>query len=231
MNVETLKKEAKQLIAELQFPQFIELMDLHLSPKSSFINEFYQHQAMIKGLQKSNRQGLLERPDYIIKANTLTVNLLEFIGQLREEDFQQGTSASFHPLIYDPIVIITQESGRAKDLKLFFQQLRFKNPIVKFLKTYQEITEDVQVIIFDNIDLPDAPFRPKDQSLNPLIEARIDLMEAYRLNTTFDFIHYGERLFYLNNPEIRKRFQAANTKFTLYARVKELLDFIRTYGG
>lgn len=67
--------------------------------------------------------------------------------------------------------------------------------------------------ISDFVDLPDA------------ITAHYRLLDRYISDTNKYILYFGKMYFNLN----QERCPSANSKFTLYARIRELIDFINHY--
>ena len=162
--------------------------------------------------------------------NKLGNALLGFIQELTEADVRQQETAKKQG-IKNPILVLTATVEAQTYLSAFFQETNFTNVVVQLQANAPTAIIGYDLVIFDNRDLAECP---KSFLLNKLalpeqtaILERIALMDTLKANTTCLFIHFGEFLYWVS--ENRERVHAANSKFSLFARSKEMIDFINTY--
>jgi hypothetical protein len=80
-------------------------------------------------------------------------------------------------------------------------------------------------IVFDAHSLPPAPNIDAFTKLPDEIQAYYFLLESYLRDTTKYVVFFGKYYHNLN----QERCPSANSKFTLFARISELIDFINHY--
>ncbi len=230
-----------------------ELLEKYLDPSTKKHDDFILLSGELNRARRHDYLGLEEdRIKNITARNKSIFRLQQFVNHLNQEDLlDQERSGRQHHWIYDKVLIITHSPDEAhiQDTERFFYELKFRNAKAIFLEAadnneklnldthfplskVKEKSEETKykespigVVIFDNTDLPDCP---TINGANELIKKRVKLMEAFMEKSPYTFVHYGERIYWLNDKKIRTRFQAANSRFALYARVKEVLDFLTT---
>lgn len=253
MELEDFKKRIMNMLKEDDVDAVFELLEKYLNPSSKKHDDFILLSGELNHTRRYDYLGLEEdRVKNITARNKIIFRLQQFVNQLTQDDLlDQERSGRQHHWIYDKVLVIAHRSDEAhiQDIERFFYELKFRNAKAIFLeatdgskrlnldiyfphnkvKEKSEATKykesPIGVVIFDNTDLPDCP---SISGANELIKTRVKLMEAFMEKTPYTFVHYGERIYWLNDKKIRTRFQAANSRFALYARVKEVLDFLTT---
>lgn len=171
-------------------------------------------------LEDQEMMGVISREHYTVELNKIRRNLLSFI-----ENYLPNTNLMPTNLIMNPILVISQNEEKIAETAQFFNRLNFGQVEVLHTDTVPN-TEKYDLIIFDNRHLP---FMQKVEQMpdNEIVRKRIDLMKRYIEQSHNFLLHWGETLFLVN--DYRDRIGAANSKFTIYARIRELLDFMRAY--
>lgn len=228
MNLDELKNEARSLIGRDEMPEALELLMKWLDETSELYDAIITIKSRSNRIEKGLMLGSISYEKAEPTLSEISFRLLQFVKQLHKSDLKTGIkSGTSHAKIEDKIIFIsnTTDEEIIKGYNRFFSRLKFNNVEVVFLDEYRQF-EGVEVIIFDNTDLA---YCPKPEMANEAIRNRVSLMEEFmKKNEELFFIHYGEVLYWLNDKEIRKRFHPANSRFSLYARVKEMLDFLAT---
>jgi hypothetical protein len=80
-------------------------------------------------------------------------------------------------------------------------------------------------IVFDAHNLPPAPNIESFAKLPDDVQSHYFLLESYLRDTTKFIVFFGKYYHNLN----QERCPSANSKFTLFARIRELIDFINHY--
>lgn len=177
-----------------------------------------------------------------VKTMTSILDILEsyidsnlIISSLREQsgDFKQDG-------IDDSILIICQEEKKRKDMFAFFKLFRFNKIETVVASSYAELEQKAGkgfvIAIWDNLDLKacqeeETLMETGFGSLNATkIEQRVEFMKDCLYNDVASYyLHYGEPLFLVS--EKRDWIYSANSRFALIGRLKEMLDYIKAYGG
>jgi hypothetical protein len=164
--------------------------------------------------------------------NNISYRLLQMVDQITEDDFLAGSephSTGFS----NPILVFVFTEDAKKEMEIFFQPLDFENLRIEQIEAYDpKWNNTADLTIWDNRDL--APL-PNDEDMGRLKEREraLILRRLPILNACLEeqpsphFIHFGENFFLVNKK--RNRINAANSFYSLFARIRETLDYINTY--
>ena len=168
--------------------------------------------------------GTIAYTDYQLEMNRLVDTILDFIEQVSSQDIVSGSSISL-PHITNPILVVCFSREDADIMQAFFALLDFENVSVHLDQEIDQLNlTDYELVVFDNHRLPNANNPQLNKTQIKELDQRSDLMKKYLdQNNDYSMIHYGEYLPFVS--EHRERVHAANSRFTLYARVKEVLEF------
>ncbi len=121
-------------------------------------------------------------------------------------------------------ILLISPTEKAKDeMKRFISRMPFDNVYERDFVVAQVIpTDEYDFAIFDARSLP--PVR-KETVLSPEEEAYLEVFRQYLTKPIRYVLYYGEHLYDLD----RERCPSANSKFTLFARIRELIEFINAY--
>lgn len=118
------------------------------------------------------------------------------------------------------ILIISPTDTARAEMKRFISRMPFDNVYERDYVVAQVIpTDEYDFTIFDARSLP--PVR-KETVLSPEDEAYLQVFRQYLTKPIRYVLYYGEFLHDLD----RERCPSANSKFTLFARIRELIEFI-----
>lgn len=131
--------------------------------------------------------------------------------------------------IHMPILAITYADRLVKEWEDFFEKFSFFS-VMACTWEKRPGFHPFRIILFDNTDLmgereAEESFLKMDQRKK---RQERELQMEYCLRDSSSYLlHYGNYLSWLEG--YRARAHAANSKFALYARLKELVDFIKAY--
>lgn len=160
----------------------------------------------------------------------LNYDILSLLKVLKEADFKSQNESPGHQQIENSIGLYLPPGTNRNEQLSFFRALRLTNitPL-----TFGEMPEPdtVDFLILNNRDLP---FLPSDRMLEEIeqstvkkVEERIEHLDnLWAASEAYYFIHFGEVLFWVNDH--RSRVHAANSPISLYARIREMIDFLDT---
>jgi hypothetical protein len=121
------------------------------------------------------------------------------------------------------ILIISPTDTARDEMKRFISRMPFDNVYERDYVVAQVIpTDEYDFAIFDARCLPKLG---KDTMLSPEDEAYLQVFRQYLTKPIRYVLYYGEFLHDLD----RERCPSANSKFTLFARIRELIEFINAY--
>ncbi len=177
---------------------------------------------------------LERRSDLETEFNKINDGLWDLISRLENEDFIPNPKLNSYGII-NPLLILCFDVNQKGELEAFFNQFDFQSIRIELAENYNEAwNETADLTIWDNRDLPPCPSKEFLESKNlKESERSLILKRLSFLDTCLDkkpsphFIHFGEQFFFVN--EHRNCVNAANSFFSLYARIRETLDFINTY--
>ena len=121
------------------------------------------------------------------------------------------------------ILVVSPSPGDSAYIEYFFDLTPFTKPdfsIAKFQPSYK-----YNFIVFDARSLPAAPNIETFAKLPEAVQGHYFLLDRYLQDTNKYILYFGKYYYNLN----QERCPSANSKFTLYARVQELIDFINNY--
>lgn len=236
MEWKVFTKRLNELLEQNEFKKVFEFLKKTLLPECSRNQILIQISRQYNSLLDTKMLDTLEFEEFTRNENKIGGNLGSLISSLNQSDFIPNPNKMLDEIIYEndditnPILILTQ-SEKMQNIKAFFQQLNFRNVETKEYSNKEYSVNDYDLIIFDNQDLPycnpEKMFHSMDEKNQILVKDRIRNMEYVKNNGSKSIIHFGEFLFWVGaNRDI---VQAANSKFTLHARAKEMIEFINTY--
>ena len=121
------------------------------------------------------------------------------------------------------ILVISQSETDRDEIKAFMVRMPFDNIYERdFVVSKLVPTDDYHFAIFNAAKLP--PIK-SETVLNPENEAYLQLFREYLKKPIKYVLYYGEHLHDLD----RERCPSANSKFTLFARIRELIEFMNSY--
>ena len=120
------------------------------------------------------------------------------------------------------ILVISKTETERDHLKTFLSRMPFNLTERDFVVGKLAPTDDYDFVIFDAMSLP--RINPNTE-LSPEDAAHLQLFRDYLTKPIRYIVYYGEFLHDLD----RERCPSANSKFTLFARIRELIDFMNHY--
>lgn len=189
--------------------QCIKQLEASLDPRREAWNECLQLLADFNRLERENMGNLLSREEYNRDFARLTQRTLFLIDNLQEGDI--SAVRRLREEIHERILVVTRPERRAY-MERFFSHNYFKNV------TYIHYGDPVPAERFDLALLEDVQPEPFSAML---MEQYADSLGAY-------IIYFGEK-FPLERARYADKVYFANSIFSLYARIKEMLDFMKYY--
>lgn len=223
MNIKEIKIRLKEHISRSETAKVIELLDNLIVRENDIYNTFISIKANHYRLKREIIQGLISENEKNVQAAKTNNSFISLVDMIEQQDIDEYKIVN----IALPVLVITQTDEKAKALGTQFRKMGFENYIITTDLAIEKL-KDVTIVVFDNRHLAACPSK---QVFNTLTSEQQDainkvtqFMDSVVENSTAYIIHYGEFLFWVN--ENRERTQAANSQFTLFARIKEMKDFI-----
>ncbi len=189
-------------------------------------SEYYDQYILMRGrfneANESMNTGVLSFPDYQVQVSQIKSAVLSFARKLEAKDLKGEAKEVKLDMIPDPVLVVCSSEESQKEMRTFFELLDFAD--VKLVQGEAGLGEKAyDLVVFDNRDLPTG--RDLSAGDQARLQTRTALMQKYLDVGKEYLVHFGEFLPFVSQN--RGQVQAANSKFTLYARIKELLDFRR----
>ena len=214
--IEQFKIGLKDLIVK-SIEKCLDCLDLAIDKKATdTANSIRLFKQQLFKLKTHQQKGTMTFKDIDIEMSLLSLRLMTFI----DNDLDENVIADATVLMdktQKEIVVICREMQEDK-MREFFTKHYF--PKVSFINYGNSLSKKFQgVIILE--DMPTCSVPETD-------------MEKYLKEPYPYFLYYGSGFFPRNLQENydknKDRVYFANSQFSLYARLKELLDYIKYYG-
>lgn len=212
-------KTLKNYVAKGKTRQALEELKASLSPDSDFYNDLHLLMANFAANTKAMMLGLQADAEIQIENNKLNHRLLTFLDSLTPDDFK--TTAAMSNPITNALLVITPNAERQALMQDLFYRLGMTSAAVKVFSESLDWSA-YEIIVFDNEDLPQGRDLSSEQVAQT--QAREAQMQHVIQESTAVLVHFGGFLSLVNQH--RNRMQAANSRFTLYARIREVADFL-----
>jgi len=127
------------------------------------------------------------------------------------------------------ILVISPNESDRQHMKEFFLRTPFLLTERDFTIASEPMrgTDDYHFAIFDAHSLPPMFIKEDEKELSDEQLKYLGLLNDYLLTPIRYVVWYGEQYHYLNR--LRERCPAANSKFSLFARIREMMDFLSNY--
>lgn len=208
--IDKLKKEAIRLIESNKLRDCMTRMKEYLNENSSQRRVLSSLLRRYNDLLEQRRINTVETNTYNQGMNQIADILIDIVEQLNEENVSES-------LFIETVLIICRKN-KLIEMKEFFNKKYFPN--AEFINYGEEPPNGVyDVIVLE--DMPTGSVTEMD-------------MEKYLKETYPYFLYYGSGFFPKSLQEKhdknKDRVYFTNSKFSLYSRLKELLDYIKYYG-
>lgn len=229
MEILELKEKLQDQLSGNELRKVLDTLKEILKSGTDTHNNFILLRRRFNDMMDKRQTNTISFDNEQIESNKIAIALLDCIQLLEQKDLK-STSVSGHKDINAPLLVLTDKEY-LQSITDLFKSLRLTNTSVLSFNEDNIQYEGYDLIIFNNTDLPFCPsadaLNKMELTLKQKIDNRTALMKHVLDNTPRFLIHFGDLLFWLNNH--RDRIHAANSKFSLYARIKEMLDYIDTY--
>lgn len=236
MKLKELKVQLEDLYEENKIKDLFFLLKKELSRSEANYTNFISIKRSYQVIQDRKMADIVDFETANIETNKILKRLLIFINKLSVNDLQtdgkQANTEVSHYEVSNKILVLTTEAEMAA-VQDFFNSLNFTNITVKPVTAVHSMSmfDTFDLIVFDNRDLKPCfkEVHLKEMSIENRLRIldRVEKLNSVIKETTKFIIHYGEQLYWINSN--RGRVQAANSKFSLYARTKEVIEFVNTY--
>lgn len=246
MTTSDLKTHVQELLRENKFQRSFDLLWGNISRESNSFSILTNLAGSWRETKDEYQQGIIGSDDKARRFSQSRTALLEFVNDLKDGDLKEIKEDK----IATRLLVITPSKDTEKAMCLFFPFEYFRDIVFVRDERHQDEIEDeddaartkydgvYSVVLNDKYQLKikDDDLVVFDNFEHPRIEItevdRLSQLEKLKwvLNNTDCFIiwfgSYGEIV-----KENNDRIYAANFRFALYARIKEMIDFLKYYHG
>ncbi|MCU0445275.1 MAG: hypothetical protein MUE85_10190 [Microscillaceae bacterium] len=236
MTISNIQNELKTIIANDKIEQYFEFCHNILGKSTQIYNSLIALQGQFYDLKNQKKDQIITNEEANIRKNRLRLSLLSLIGEISISDLENSDISlqdiedlKRQTISHNPtILVICPSEDEIEEVKYLFDCLKFDKTEVRYLNKFVPV-QQYDLIIFDNRDLPYCPQETNLDKLSEkmLVEQRVNLMNKYIDKGFRPIVHWGEILYWVNYH--REKVHAANSKFSLFARIKEVLDFMAVY--
>lgn len=218
LEIQMIKKEIKEKLKKNELGSC--LQDLEKYFKQSSIEERKILDNTIRRFRKNSlekRMGTIPVVDFNLEENKIADIVLDLINELSEDNISH--SQVFKEKIFDKILVICYNENESKKMTPFFKNHYFMNVTFDTSKVLipKEQLRDYNYIIFDYMHRKEDP-------------SYYELLERYLMIEDIQILYFGgERLKILEKDEYIAKVHSANSIFSLYARLKEMMEFNKYY--
>ena len=209
---EKIKAEIKSLLRDNASLAVQKIQKVLLPGDQETDDELFLHDKNLFKLGKDYDKGILTDDDYDKQLNKLTLRILHFIRDLRPEQIRQNYKISEQ--IRENILIVCKEE-REKMMLAFFPDDYFPNVKTHFIGENLPNFKETKIVIFEDLERPYSKVK-NNVNLEKYLKA-INETNTYMLyfGSSQPYDEYGDIAYF------------SNSKFSLHARLKELLDYIK----
>jgi|GEM_PF-5548681 len=225
----------KSRIADQAFKEILEALEGKLAVSSDSRDQFIQLKGQHTALLRQYLSNTMDWEVYQRQLNQFGSRLMEFINHLSESDLKKE-----NPVV-DPdgdawrqvnILALAPETEEVAEMNYLFKRFPFQNWEVVTEITWAEgeaKMDHPHILVVDNRDLgscaSERDLEGKPEDLQTRIRQRIEQME--KLSEQAFLLHFGGHLYWVGQN--RDRVYAANSKFSLYGRLKEMAEFVSAF--
>lgn len=193
-----------------------------LSPKSSFKNDFAVLNGRRRDVERENMRGKMDYEVFSRQINQITSDFLGFVNRLSDDDLdliRDPDKISAHLFVLTPTEDTTVAMSQFFPFE-YFREVEFENE-----KGYQYLDSNCMntVVVFDHYNHKGVEVDIEQR------EAQLTKLKWILNNRTCQIVWFGG--YHEIVKENSTRIGAANFPFTLYARIREMLDFLKYYQG
>jgi hypothetical protein len=217
--ISKLKDQTNIYVRDGKIGKAFDLVWDYLKPGTNLNADLSLLSGQLKTLERRYHKGLLDAEMYHRQLFQITDGFTQFIQHIQLEDLLAERDGN---KIQTPILVLTPTAETAAAMEAFFPFDYFKDAEFDYSDTsYQELAKEENLIIFDIYGHKGVPVTENQ------ITAHREKLTWLLENTDRLIVWFGGHdKVVLDNAE---RIYAAGFRFSLYARIKEMLDYLTYY--
>lgn len=202
------------MIAHDDLGGLIKTLHEDLADNSRLKNELFGHTRQFNRVKADARNSNLDYQEAQKATNRITNTILEFIGELEEDDL--NPAQPLRDTYFERILVVVADEERKKWISQFFEDEYFPNLSIHVGLNLAE-TANYSIVIFDNM------MKDKPANWQQLLEDYLELPGFYLL-----YLGTGFNAAIADYPT---KAYATNTIFSIYARLREMVEFTKYFPG
>jgi|GEM_PF-4578262 hypothetical protein len=220
--IEEFKKQAEEFICESDLTPAFDLVWDRLSAKSTYQSNFRVLEGRWKDITHAQRIGTITFAEVSQHKSQVREAFLSFIKNLPDADLDTIRNPD---KIAARLFILTPTDTSEAAMHQFFPFEYFREVEFDREESYKTLASAGMntVVIFDHYNHEDVEVNTEQR------EAQLEKLRWLLRETTCPIVWFGDRHEMVSIYS--KRIGAANFPFTLYARIREMLDFLKYYQG
>lgn len=206
-----LQSELRNLVAATLLDEVLQKLSQVFKNDSDKLNDITLFYTRHNLTSANYRKGLIEPKEHHQQVLQLANSILNLIGEISEEE---ATAYELENSIFTKILVVCKNEAAIQRMDAFFDSFYFKN--VDYTHHYDEAKVAwCDLIVFDFLHACEE---------NP---AYHDLLTQYLRHSPKYILYFGRFNKLLEQYPMKAYF--TNSPFSLYARLRELIDFMKYY--
>lgn len=216
MALSDFKKDlVRRIPADIQ--EVLRILDRHIKPESPRYKDILLLNGRYSDVQREARMGTLDMDEKWRQFSKVREALVDVVNAIQPEDMREHKDFR--------ILVVCKDDTDKEYMQQYIDALPLSAKVIR-TDSYVPPNE-FALIVFDAHSLGAIPKFETLDGLNQADKRHIELLKAYLEKAPKYLLYFGEFNFILN--QYREITNAANNKFSLYARIKEMKDFMEEY--
>ena len=216
IDIEMIRRELRDNIAEGRVGDGMQKLSKWLHPGREKSDELVHLMGQYATLKIDRRKNIVYQEAYEVSLNKIHNSFLEIVNELREDHISE--EAVFQTAIHERILVISNNEAGEKEMARFFKPLYFSKV------EYDSSNQLLPAATLKRFDIVLFNYMFRDQADTKFYH----LLEDYLRERTCNILYFGKKKFrILEDDQYQFRLYAANYVFSLYARIREMIDYRR----
>lgn len=216
MELAAFKSSIKQRIP-VDTLEVLRILDGHLKSDVSNYAELINLTAQHSEIHRSFNLGILGIDEKMKFLSRIWKALIELVDRIEDEDV--SISKSFK------LLVISKDEPDRQYMQQYFDALPITAHVISTTSYFPPC--NYSLVCFDAHSIGMVRNQGEYDKLTEEQKTHLSLLMEYLEKAPKWLVYYGEQNYLINN--FRETTNAANNKFSLYARIKEMMDFMENF--
>lgn len=221
MNLSTIQEQVEAAVEKGHFATAFNLLKKNIQHKSSSREQLIGISATYSNLIADRNMNLIKDEMFRVERSRVSASLLSFNSNIQPDDIGNKVNRD---AVENKILTLSVDVTAEQDLLLHLNPEFFPNATPATPSNVPTQDQQQDIIIFNAMHITEEVRHNKMQGSQ---KSWFDHLEKLVKTTDHLILYYGPNYDKIN--EWRYRVATANSPFTLYARLKEIADFITIY--